>query len=287
MWTFGALDHTTTTTLTKLSPTGVTLFQATFGSTPNDLVQGRGVSVDVARGDVVLAGTYYGAPSIGGAALPSVGNGAAIFVTKFSAGGVHLWDRVFASASDAGLCYWQANAIARHSTGDLIVSASLSGQGPGASCGITIGGATAPPGVFVARLSDVDGTPVWANFGAGGESACVTSQDAVVTSGLSGTLSHLLADGGGPSWTARLPNNTASQVVCGGDLGERSLAAGGAPTLLQAVEENGALGWGVTLPNPASPSLALGPNRAFVLAGATGQSPPFGTEDVYFARYVR
>lgn len=119
--------------------------------------QGLSVAVDGA-GNVVLAGSLFGAADFGGGPLTSAGQSDA-FLAKFDTDGNHVWSKVFGDTKAQ-----TALDVAIDTTGNVVVLGSFTGP-------IDLGGgplvSSGGPDMFVAKL-DPQGKHIWSKgFGSG------------------------------------------------------------------------------------------------------------------------
>lgn len=168
-----------------------------------------------AAGEVALAQPLSGAYSFGGGVLTSAG-GTDFAVAKFDSAGNHLWSKRFGDASSQ-----TPYAIALGANGDVFVAGEMAGSMTFNTTLTSAGGTD----IVIARLSGVDGSPVWAkSFGdATNQGARAIALDPVGNLYVAGTTDGNLAfpavvqvTGSGDGFLARFDgagNNACANVV--------------------------------------------------------------------------
>jgi Beta-propeller repeat len=134
--------------LLKLDPAGAHVYSKLFGNASAQ--NAAAVAVD-AVGNMVIAGSAAGKVDFGGGMLTSLG-GTDIFVAKLTAGGVHLWSKLYGAAGNQ-----DARDIAVDPNGAILVAGDFTttadfGGGVLTSAGVADG--------FIAKL-DPFGAHVW------------------------------------------------------------------------------------------------------------------------------
>jgi hypothetical protein len=132
----------------KLDPTGAYVWAKGFG---NIAAQTSAEIAADSAGNALIAGSAAGTINFGGGALTSAG-GTDIFVAKLSAGGVHLWSKLYGTAGNQ-----DARDVTVDMFGAVLVAGDFTGSvdfggGALASAGMTDG--------FIAKL-DAFGAHVW------------------------------------------------------------------------------------------------------------------------------
>jgi hypothetical protein len=137
----------------KYAASGSHLWSKIFGGGGAD--EARAVAVD-AKGDVVVAGFFGAVAAFDAIALIGAG-GDDVFVAKLDgATGAVKWARSFGDAADQ-----RALAVAvDKTTGDVVVVGQFEG---GLAFGAQVLAAATGADAFVAKLSGVDGAPLWAD----------------------------------------------------------------------------------------------------------------------------
>jgi hypothetical protein len=180
--------------LVKLSSGGTHVWSRRWGGGATEVI--KGVAVDPI-GNVAVTGSYMGAISFGGTALPSSGGFDNIVVAKYSPMGDHIWSKGFGSDfSDFG------NAVAVDFAGNVIVTGTFRltidfGGGPMTSAGNTT------DDIFLVKFGP-DGTHLWSRR-SGGPSSDSGADATVDTDGLITVTGYFQATadfGGGPVTSA-------------------------------------------------------------------------------------
>ena len=200
-------------------------------------------------GELLVAGTYSGAPRLGGAPLPRARGQSALFLARFTSEGRHVWSRGFEAAreEDAGTLF--AAGLAVGPRGEAVLTGTLRGtvdlgSGPLTSAA---GGAAR---LFVASF-DAEGRTRWSSTLAeatsaapvsGGSAVAVDGAGEVLVAGAlrpeedapvgASFVARLGADGA-PRWVRRLEATRTAEV--------RSLAAGADGTVFFGGEFSGEL----------------------------------------------
>lgn len=104
--------------VTKLDPSGATLWGKRFGDGGNQ--QGQGVAVD-ASGNLLVTGYFDGTVDLGGGPLASAG-GSDAFVAKLDLNGEHVWSKRFGSAGDQ-----EGHAILADGSGNVLATGYVYG----------------------------------------------------------------------------------------------------------------------------------------------------------------
>lgn len=172
--------------LAKLSPDGALVWAKTIGD--DKLQQNAVVTVDAA-GNILVAGSFYGAVDLGAGPMVSAGE-ADVFLAKLTPDGAHLWSKRFGdSANQLGV------SIAFDVQNNILLAGSLVGAadfggGPLASAGGN--------DVFVAKL-DPNGDHLWSKrFGdAADQQVTGVTSDATGAVFLGGYFAGALDLGGG------------------------------------------------------------------------------------------
>lgn len=139
--------------LVKYTPAGHRVWERTFGVGGN----ARRIAVD-SGGNPFIIGEYTGQANLGGSTLPGFLSGLSIYVAKYSTvNGAHLWSMGF-DGGFQGQNYGQGIAI--DSSGNPVIT----GYAATANFGVTT-----VSGIFIAKLSGIDGSEIWARgYSSGG-----------------------------------------------------------------------------------------------------------------------
>ncbi|WP_338868824.1 DUF7594 domain-containing protein [Myxococcus stipitatus] len=229
-------------------------------------------AVLTSQGDILVAGSYTGTPDLGTGPLPAAeATASAMFIARFSPGGVPVWAKGFVARVGPGDASRRvpagAKAVATDAQGRLIVTGFFHGTmnlgGGGLEAGPSSRDVVNPKsGMFVARFSS-EGTHLWslAYPGLGGES---TQGFRVVTD----SMGHVVVGG----------------VASGNGVSERVLGArhGKAPVIAKFSPE-GVLQWTRVLEfaEGAVAGLAILPGDAVAFSGSFRPSFSFGAETIY------
>jgi hypothetical protein len=141
-WSYGPSIY-----LAKYSPSGGQLWWKTFtaSGTPH------GIVVD-STGNIYLTGEYLGSANFGGTTFSGNMLMASMFVAKFSSAGAHLWSKGFTTYAGPNI----GRGVAVDPNGNVVLTGSFTS--------IDFGGGTlsGSGSLFVANLSGVDGSYLWA-----------------------------------------------------------------------------------------------------------------------------
>ena len=107
-----------------------------------------GIAVD-AKGNIFVVGTFAGAITLNGMSISSAGS-TDIFLLKLDPNGRMLWGKAFGDVNAQ-----EGQSIAVNSVGDVVFAGT-------SISGVSIGGSTLDPGLFVAKLSS-EGQYLWSN----------------------------------------------------------------------------------------------------------------------------
>ncbi len=137
----------------KYSPSGTLVWVKSFGGIGTET--GNAVAVD-ATDNILMTGTLGSANVAFGGFTLSTAGGNDIVVAKLSSSGTFLWAKSWGGTGSDG-----STGIAVDSSGNVVICGVWGGG--------TLGGASMPGGIFIAKYSGLDGTYKWANVpGAGG-----------------------------------------------------------------------------------------------------------------------
>ncbi len=144
--------------VSKLDSSGVHIWSKRFGDGENQ--DGLSVAADAA-GNIFLAGSFAGTLSdLGTSPFTSAGS-RDIFVAKISPSGEHLWSKAFGDVQDQ-----YVSSVTVDTNQNVVISGNLLGSMDLGEGMITNQG---PQDVFIAKLANTDGAPLWSNrFGAPG-----------------------------------------------------------------------------------------------------------------------
>jgi len=183
---FGDGEHASTggsdVFLTKLDPSGATLWSKAFGG-PQD--QAAYALATDAQGNIVLAGPFSGSIDFGDGEHASTG-GSDVFLAKLDSSGTTLWSKAFGDAKDGQTAY----GLAFDPFGNIIVAGAFDGMIDFGNGSLTGAGGS---DIFVAKL-DPGGKAVWSKrFGdKGAQTATSVATDpagaVMMTGSLSGTV---------------------------------------------------------------------------------------------------
>jgi hypothetical protein len=134
----------------RLNHDGSLAWAKSFGDAASN---GRAIVATSAAGEVAIAQPLNGSYSFGGGVLTTAGSND-FAVAKFDSAGNHLWSKRFGDASSQ-----MPHAIALGAAGDVFVAGEMAGSMTFNTTLTSAGGTD----IVIARLSGVDGSPVWAN----------------------------------------------------------------------------------------------------------------------------
>jgi hypothetical protein len=273
----GSVDGTVNFGGGNLAPLGgADIFVARFDKTGVPLHSSRhgdsssaqsGLALATIGQDLVVAGSFLGTATFGGAPITSAG-GADLFVARFGPSGAHVWSKGFGSTGDQF-----ARAVGTDASSNILLTGSFYGS-------LTFGGSTFTSAgenddMFVTKL-DGAGAHVWSKqFG---------DTDAQIARGLD-------VDGGG---------NVVLTGGFGGELdfgGGALTSAGAADVFVARLDPSGthlsSHSFGSTL-DQIGRAIAVDPEGDLVVTGdfegtidfGTGELPGAGDFDVFLAKFA-
>jgi hypothetical protein len=168
----------------KLDPAGNHVWSVRFGDAADQAVELMALD---GSGNMILAGSFQGAPDFGGGPL-AAGAGKSWFVVKLDASGQHVWSRAFTDASDLGI-----KGLAVDGAGNVLAAGYFATQVDFGGGTLTSTGGTGD--LFTLKLS-ATGEHMWsASFGsqgAGGDNAqgiaAASNTSAIVAGAFGGSI---------------------------------------------------------------------------------------------------